>query len=117
MLQRWVEWCAALVEVTGIATILVGAVVAVPLVWRNARGGIRDWYPLYRRYLGHAILLGLEFLVAADIIRTVSHAPTLRDVLVLALVVLIRTFLSFTMELEVEGRWPWEKKPHGLPPP
>jgi uncharacterized membrane protein len=56
--------------------------------------------------LGRAILLGLEFLVAADIIRTVAEVPTLRSVTALAVIVLIRTFLSFTLEVELEGRWP-----------
>jgi len=56
-----------------------------------------------------AILLGLEFLVAGDIIRTVVVAPTLENVLILGLVVLIRTFLSFSLQLEIDGRWPWQR--------
>ncbi len=66
-------------------------------------------YRTYRQDVGRAILLGLEFLVAGDIIRTVVVAPTLENVLVLGLIVLIRTFLSVALQLELEGRWPWQR--------
>lgn len=66
-------------------------------------------YRTYRRQLGRSIILGLEFLIAGDIIRTVVVADTLMNVTILGLIILIRTFLSFTLHLEVEGRWPWEK--------
>jgi uncharacterized membrane protein len=62
----------------------------------------------FRNRLGRAIILGLELLVAADILRTISTEPTLQQVLVLGVVVLIRTFLSFSLEIELEGRWPWQ---------
>lgn len=65
-------------------------------------------YYHFRRRLGRAILLGLELLVAADIVGTVAVEPTLENVLVLALIVLIRTFLSVSLTLEIEGRWPWQ---------
>jgi hypothetical protein len=58
---------------------------------------------------GRSILLGLEFLVAADIIRTVAVQPSLENVAVLGLIVLIRTFLSFSLEVEIDGRWPWRR--------
>jgi uncharacterized membrane protein len=67
-------------------------------------------YADFRKFLGRSILLGLELLVAADIIRTVAVTPTVRSVSVLAGIVLIRTFLSFSIELETTGHWPWEKK-------
>lgn len=108
-MQRWVDGAARAVEMVGVLTIIVGGVVAAGLVIWRFRGEPHAWYPLYRRYFGHALLLGLEFLVAADIIRTVSHIPTLEDVLVLGLIVLIRTFLSFTLEVELGGHWPWQK--------
>ena len=63
-----------------------------------------------RRRIGRAILLGLEFLVAGDILRTVAIAPTLESLAVLAGIVLVRTFLSFTIQLETEGRWPWQAR-------
>ncbi|EIM25625.1 Protein of unknown function (DUF1622) [Microvirga lotononidis] len=59
--------------------------------------------------MGRAILLGLEFLVAADIINTVAIEPTIQSLLILGGIVLIRTFLSFSLEVEIEGRWPWER--------
>jgi uncharacterized membrane protein len=67
-------------------------------------------YQQYRRDMGRGILLGLEVLVAADIISTVTISPTLESVSVLAIIVLVRTFLSFSINLEVDGRFPWQKK-------
>jgi len=92
-----------------VLAIVAGTVIAAGLVLVQAGRDVRSWYPLYRRYLGHAILLGLEFLVAADIIRTVTHVPTITNVAVLGIIVLIRTFLSFTLEVELEGHWPWRR--------
>ena len=66
-------------------------------------------YSRFRRVLGRAILIGLELLVAADIIRTVAVTPTIESVSVLGLIVLIRTFLSWSLEVEISGRWPWQK--------
>jgi uncharacterized membrane protein len=68
-------------------------------------------YRLYRQQVGKAILLGLEFLVAGDIIRTVAVAPTFAGVGVLAILVAVRTFLSFTLDVELSGRWPWQSRP------
>lgn len=97
---------------TGVSVMVVGAVVSVPLAVRN-RGTPRSpgVYRSYRQLLGRSILLGLELLVAADIIRTVAVTPTLSSVAVLAVIVAIRTFLSFSLELEITGRWPWQKEP------
>ncbi len=79
---------------------------------RLARGMIGSrLYEWYRQTLARAILLGLELLVAADIINTVAVDPSFRSVGVLGLIVLVRTFLSFTLELEISGRWPWQAKP------
>lgn len=74
-------------------------------------------YRVYRQQVGKAILLGLEFLVAADIIRTVAVAPSFRGVGVLAVVVAVRTFLSFTLDVELEGRWPWQSRQAPSGPP
>jgi uncharacterized membrane protein len=68
-----------------------------------------DAFILYRSKLGRAILLGLEFLVAADIINTVAIEPSLQSLAILGGIVLIRTFLSFSLEVEIEGRWPWDR--------
>ncbi len=73
------------------------------------RRRVPDTYRRYRQQLGRSFLLGLEMLVAADIIRTVAVAPTVTSVSLLAGIVLIRTFLSFSLELEITGRWPWQK--------
>ncbi len=70
-------------------------------------------YECFRADLGRGILLGLEFLVAADIIGTVAVTPTFESLGVLAAIVLIRTFLSFSLEVEIEGRWPWRRRSDG----
>lgn len=106
-----VGWAARITEGAGILVIMVGAVAGAVRVFWVGRHDPGTWYELYRRYLGRAILLGLELLVAADIIRTITHVPDIMSVVALGLVVLIRTFLSFTLQLEVEGRWPWQPKP------
>ncbi len=106
-----VETVGKAVDAVGVAVIVVGALIATYLAWseREVSGGMR--YRTYRRRLGRAILLGLEFLVAADIIRTVAVAPTFTSVGVLAIIVLIRTFLSMSLEVEIDGRWPWQDEP------
>ena len=68
---------------------------------------------MLRQDLGRGILLGLEILIAADIIRTVAITPTLDGVLVLGVIVLIRTFLSMALQVELEGRWPWQSRADG----
>lgn len=65
--------------------------------------------------IGKTLLLGLEFLVAADIIRTVAFRPTLQSVVILGVLVLIRTFLSWALVVEIEGRWPWQKREEADP--
>src|SRR5687768_10485456 len=94
---------------------VIGMVIALAL-WFLAlirRGDTNAEYHLFRQRLGRAILLGLEILVAGDILRTVALEPTMESVTVLGLIVLIRTFLSFTLQLEIEGRWPWQPKEPG----
>jgi len=63
----------------------------------------------YKTHLGKGLLLGLEFLVAADVVRTVVLDPTLQNVMILGLLVVIRTFLSWSLVVEIEGRWPWRR--------
>jgi uncharacterized membrane protein len=98
------------IEIVGIGTIVIGAILASGVFVREWNQG-QDFPKTYRRYrerLGQAILLGLEFLVAADIIGTVAVDPTFRNVGILGAVVAIRTFLSFALEVEIQGRWPWQ---------
>ena len=97
-------------EVAGVSIILLGAIAAtLRFIFRWLQAGLPDAYREYRQHLGRAILLGLEFLVAGDIINTVAVDPTFRSVGVLAGIVVIRTFLSFSLEVEIEGRWPWRR--------
>jgi uncharacterized membrane protein len=99
------------VDGAGVAVIAIGAVVATAFALVRLVGREPEVYRRYRQQLGRTILLGLELLVAADIVRTVAVTPTIRSVSVLAVIVLIRTFLSFSLELEITGRWPWQKAP------
>lgn len=105
----WVQVAGDVMEFLGVAVIVLGAVLATIAMLRKRADPALDAYRLYRQALGKAILLGLEFLVAADIVRTVSHVPSLLQIGVLGGIVLIRTFLSFTLEVELEGRWPWQR--------
>jgi uncharacterized membrane protein len=110
-LDPWLHATARAVEIVGIGIIVLGGLAATLFfVWRLLRSGApAAAYHAYRANLGRAILLGLEFLVAADIIGTVAVEPTLYNLGVLAAIVLIRTFLSFSLEVEIEGRWPWRQ--------
>jgi uncharacterized membrane protein len=107
--QQAIESAGKLIDLAGVVAVVVGASVAtVVFVIQLVRGTPPQAYRTYRRTLGRAILLGLELLVAADIIRTVAVTPSFTSVGVLAIIVVIRTFLSWSLELELEGRWPWE---------
>ncbi len=116
-----IEWAALLIEVLGVVVIVAGVLkVAI------TRGTIRYLFHVgqpgafesYKHQLGKTLLLGLEFLVAADVVRTVALEPTLNNIGVLGLLVLIRTFLSWSLTVEIEGRWPWQAPPQipNLPP-
>lgn len=109
---RIAEAAGQALDLVGVAVIVVGSLVATVLFAHRVRQRDRiGAYRLYRQGLGRAILLGLEFLVAGDIIRTVAVSPTFRGVGVLAVIVLIRTFLSLSLQVELEGRWPWQRGP------
>ena len=98
------------VEGFGVVIIVVGSLFATVRFLRRWRVDPPDaTYHEYRRAVGRSIILGLEFLIAGDVIRTVIVTHTLSNVAVLALVVVIRAFLSFTLALEIEGRLPWQK--------
>jgi uncharacterized membrane protein len=103
---------AKAIELVGIAIIAIGAAVNLLLfLIRFLDSSNREAaFISVRSGLGRSILLGLEFLVAADIINTVAVTPTLQSVIVLAVIVAIRTFLSWSLEVEIEGRWPWQGK-------
>ena len=102
------------VEVVGIGVLIVGgcyalAAFALKVIRGRSTDGSTDAFEDLRRSLGRSILLGLEILVAADIIRTIAIAPTFTSVGVLGLIVVVRTFLSFSLEAELDGQWPWRK--------
>jgi uncharacterized membrane protein len=108
---RTIDQIARGIEVLGIATLVSGLAIALVrainiLIHSQSGEGA---YRIVRTVFGRSILLGLEFLVAADIIRTVAVEPSLENVGVLGLIVLIRTFLSFSLEVEIDGVWPWRR--------
>jgi uncharacterized membrane protein len=105
-----VEVVGKIIDGAGVTAIVLGSLGAAVRAAARLRGHEPDNYRRFRQQLGRSILLGLELLVAADIIRTVAVTPTLTSVAVLAGIVLIRTFLSFSLELEITGRWPWQKQ-------
>jgi uncharacterized membrane protein len=108
-----IEWAALGIEILG-AVVIVAGVLRVAIT----RGTVRflmklddaGAYESYKHQMGRSLLLGLEFLVAGDVVRTVALEPTLMNVAVLGLLVLVRTFLSWTLTVEIEGRWPWQAR-------
>ena len=109
---EWIELAALAIELIAVA-IIIGAIFyslgqfLFSSILQPEQG---DHYQQLKVRLGKALLLGLEILVAADIIRTVALEATLQSVMVLGLLVLIRTFLSWALVVEIEGRWPWQQK-------
>jgi len=108
-----IEWAALGIEILG-ALVIVAGVMRVAIT----RGTVRYLYQLdkpgafesYKHQMGRSLLLGLEFLVAGDVVRTVALEPTLTNVAVLGLLVLIRTFLAWSLAVEIERRWPWQAR-------
>lgn len=113
-----VEWAAFGIELLAVA-VIVGAVIIMAL----RRGTVRYLFQLgksgayenYRNLLGRALLLGLDLMVAADVVRTVTFEATVKNVAVLGLLVLVRTLLSWAMSVEIEGCWPWQVRAHSEP--
>ena len=107
---EWIDYAALAIEILAVV-IIVGAI-SYAIGHYLFQGAFRAEYEaLYKQLkvrLGRALLLGLEILVAADIIRTVALETTLQSVAVLGLLVLVRTFLSWALVVEIEGRWPWQ---------
>lgn len=109
-LHAFIDTAGTAAEVAGVALIVGGlalASVRALVAWRRDAPGA---YARYRHDLGRAILLGLEVLVAADIVRTVAFETQMHSVLALAAIVAIRTFLSWSLTLEIDGRWPWQRE-------
>ena len=111
-LDQFASGAGHVIELVGVLLLVAGALLASAICAVRVLRGVsfNDAYRQLRADLGRAILLGLEFLVIADIIGTVAIEPTFRNLGVLAVIVTIRTLLSFALELEVSGRWPWQKE-------
>ena len=107
---EWIEYAALAIEVLAVAIIVVAVFYATTHYFFQAvvHPGRKGRYRQLKIRLGRSLLLGLEILVAADVVRTVALEATLQSVLVLGLLVLIRTFLSWALVVEIEGRWPWQ---------
>lgn len=117
--HAWIELSALGVELLATVLIIVAILAATAMyLYRLFRDGIGHptEYTQYKQRLGRALLLCLEILVAADIVRTIALDSTLISVLALGLLVVVRTFLSWSLILEVEGRWPWEREQKGEVP-
>jgi len=115
-IKEFVELAGNGAEIAGVVLIIGGLVIASARYAISPKGEGVSRYQRYRQDLGRAILLGLEVLVAADIVRTVAFTPTMDSVIVLAMIVTIRTFLSWSLALELEGRWPWQRAAERLAP-
>lgn len=110
-----VKGIASFLELLGIVILVTGFLYATGIYVKSVLSPHKDpnAYQTLRKGLGRSILLGLEFLVGADIINSVAVNPTYESVGVLGLLVLIRTFLSFTFQVEIDGRLPWQRRPSG----
>lgn len=113
MFRNVVEQVGLAIDAAGVLVVVAGIVMAAIRLLTQPSAPMSK-YKQFRQDLGRGILLGLEFLVAADIIRTVAVTPTLESVLVLGLIVVIRTFLSLALQMEVEGRLPWQAEKGGM---
>jgi len=106
--QNWIEWTVTGIEALAVVIVVIALLIATSrfLFARQRQGS----FTLYRHNVGRALLLVLEILIAADIVHTVVLSPTLESVGVLGLLVLVRTFLSWSLVVDIEGRWPWQKR-------
>ena len=111
---EWIEYAATAIEILAVIIIVVPIFYSlIRYLYRRVRGEAPgDPYRELKARLGSSMPLGLEILVAADIVRTVVLETTLESVAVLGLLVLVRTFLSWSLEVEVSGRWPWQPGPN-----
>ena len=103
-----IEGTGTAIDAVGVAVIAFGALLAIVMTVGRNRHEDGGAYDFFRRRMGRAILLGLEFLVAADIIRTVTVEPTREQIVSLGLLIVVRTFLSWSIAVEIEGCWPWQ---------
>ena len=111
-----IERIGEVIDAAGVAVIVIGMLISAGVAAVGLGHRETGIYRRFRQQLGRTILLGLELLVVGDIVRTVAAEPTLTSVAILAVIVLIRTFLSFSLEGELTGRWPWQSRTALLPP-
>lgn len=109
-LTHYIDLIAKMIEVIGVLIMFFGLFLALYRAFRASGHFNNDTYVEIRQTVGKSILLGLEVLIAADIVATVVTEPSLRSVLVLGFIVLIRTFLSLSLQVELEGRFPWQNR-------
>lgn len=110
--KHFIELVVKFIELAGVLAILGGLLFATAIFlikWIKEKDLVHG-YRAYRQNIGRSILLGLEFLVAGDIIRSIAVPPTLNSVVELVIIILIRTFLAIELEMEIKGRWPWQEK-------
>ncbi|HSA61511.1 MAG TPA: DUF1622 domain-containing protein [Nitrospiraceae bacterium] len=109
-IRDWIETAAKFIEALAVLIIVGGTLHGIGRYFFYYRQQVSDAYKRFKDKIGKSLLLGLEFLVAADIIRTVALSPTLYNIAVLGVLVLIRTFLSWSLVVEIEGCWPWQQR-------
>ena len=108
--HEWMERIVMAFEVAGVLVLVVGSLIAlVRAAITGVRRGGRAAYDVARKSIGRAVLLGLEILIIADIVQTITIDPTVESALTLALIVLVRIVLSFSLEVELEGTLPWRR--------
>jgi uncharacterized membrane protein len=110
------EWVVDGFQIAGVAILVIGSLLALMRAAVNARQGAPAAYQRARQDVGRAILLGLEVLIIADIVLTITVDRTFDSALTLGLIVLVRTFLSFSLEIELEGALPWRRGSTGKRP-
>ena len=108
-LENLIDLAAKAIEVLAVAIIVIAIIHGSIRFLLSITNKADEAYERYKTQLGKGLLLGLEFLVAADVVRTVVLEPTLQNVMILGLLVVIRTFLSWSLVVEIEGRWPWRR--------
>lgn len=108
-IKTYIDYIATIMEVIGVLTIFLGSIYTIGKFIFLIKSKSPINYIELRQAVGKSILLGLEILIAADIMATVSTEPTLKSVSILGLIVLIRTFLSLSLQVELEGKFPWQK--------
>src|SRR5215469_18563860 len=110
-----IEDIGKVIDAAGVAVLVVGVLISAGAAAVELGRRETGVYRHFRQQLGQTILLGLELLIVGDIVRTVAASPSLTSVAILAAIVLIRTFLSFSLEVEITGRWPWQKREIAAP--